>query len=69
MHRLTNTLLATLLATAALLSAPFATAQDNTRPWPTKEWSTSSPEEQGMSSERLARLVEFGVPTTWTACW
>jgi CubicO group peptidase (beta-lactamase class C family) len=60
MHRLTNTLLATLLAMAALLCAPFATAQDNTRPWPTKEWSTSSPEEQGMSSERLARLVEFG---------
>jgi CubicO group peptidase (beta-lactamase class C family) len=60
MHRLTNTLLATLLATAALLSAPFATAQDDARPWPTKEWSTSSPEEQGMSSERLVRLVEFG---------
>jgi CubicO group peptidase (beta-lactamase class C family) len=60
MHRLTNTLLATLLTTAALLSAPFATAQDNSRPWPTREWSTSSPEDQGMSSERLARLVEFG---------
>src|SRR5712671_2612641 len=35
-------------------------AQDNARPWPTREWSTSSPEEQGMSSERLARLVDFG---------
>jgi CubicO group peptidase (beta-lactamase class C family) len=59
-HRPTNTLLAILLATAAFLFVPFATAQDNTRPWPTREWSTSSPEEQGMSSEQLARLVKFG---------
>src|SRR5258708_38167462 len=60
MHRLMNTLLAALLTTVALLFVPFATAQDNTRPWPTREWSTSSPEEQGMSSEQLARLVKFG---------
>jgi len=59
-HRPTNTLLAILLATIAFLFAPFAMAQDNARPWPTREWSTSSPEEQGMSSERLARLVDFG---------
>ncbi len=60
MHRLTNTLLAILLATLALLSAPLATAQQTTQPWPTRGWAVSSPEEQGMSSERLARLVEFG---------
>ena len=60
MHRLTNTLLAILLATLALLSAPLATAQQTTHPWPTRGWAASSPEEQGMSSERLARLVEFG---------
>lgn len=60
MHRLTNTLLAILLATSALFCAPLATAQQTTYPWPTKEWPTSSPEEQGMSSERLARLVDFG---------
>ena len=60
MYRLTNALLATLLATSALLFAPFATAQDKTPPWPTKEWAISSPEEQGMSSEKLARLVDFG---------
>src|SRR5258708_27484971 len=60
MHRLMNTLLAALLTTVALLFVPFARAQDNARPWPTREWSTSSPEEQGMSSERLARLVDFG---------
>ena len=58
MHRLSNTILALLLT--ALLAALPATAQDRSLPWPTKEWLTSSPEEQGMSSERLARLVEFG---------
>jgi CubicO group peptidase (beta-lactamase class C family) len=28
--------------------------------WPTKEWQTSTPEEQGMDSTALARLIEFG---------
>jgi CubicO group peptidase (beta-lactamase class C family) len=60
MHRLSSALLAILLATAALLSAPLATAQHTPYPWPTRGWPTSSPEEQGMSSERLARLVDFG---------
>ena len=60
MHRLTNTLLVILLATSALLSAPLAMAQQTTPPWPTRGWLVSSPEEQGMSSERLARLVDFG---------
>jgi CubicO group peptidase (beta-lactamase class C family) len=59
MHRLSNALLTILLATVALVCAPVA-AQQTTYPWPTKEWPTSSPEEQGMSSERLARLVDFG---------
>lgn len=60
MHRLTNTLLAILLVASALLCAPLATAQQTTQPWPTRGWPVSSPEEQGMSSERLARLVDFG---------
>ncbi len=61
MHRLTTTLLATtLLAILLVISAPFATAQQATYPWPTRGWAVSSPEEQGMSSQRLARLVEFG---------
>jgi CubicO group peptidase (beta-lactamase class C family) len=60
MHRLSSALLAILLATAALLSAPLATAQQTPYPWPTRGWPASSPEEQGMSSERLARLVDFG---------
>jgi CubicO group peptidase (beta-lactamase class C family) len=60
MPRLSNVLLAILLASSALLGVLPATAQEKPQPWPTKEWATSSPEEQGMSSERLARLVEFG---------
>src|ERR1044072_5761024 len=56
MHRLSKVLLALI----ALLCALPATAQEKPQPWPTKEWATSSPEEQGMSSERLTRLVEFG---------
>jgi CubicO group peptidase (beta-lactamase class C family) len=28
--------------------------------WPTKEWQTSSPEEQGMDSKELANVVDFG---------
>ncbi len=28
--------------------------------WPTKEWQTSTPEEQGMDSAALAKIVEFG---------
>ena len=38
-----------------------APTQDATEPiWPTKEWQTSSPEEQGMDSKELAKLVDFG---------
>ena len=60
MHWLSNTLLAILLATAALPSALPATAQESPVPWPTRQWPASSPEEQGMSSETLGRLVDFG---------
>ena len=28
--------------------------------WPTRQWPTSTPEEQGMDSAALARLVQFG---------
>ena len=36
-------------------------AQGATEPiWPTKEWQTSSPEEQGMDSKELAKAVDFG---------
>ena len=58
MRRLFRLLLTFALAT--LLGVPSALAQENGRAWPTREWLSSSPEDQGMSSERLARLVEFG---------
>lgn len=60
MHQLTKALLTILLTTSMLLCAPLAMAQQVAHSWPTREWPISSPEEQGMSSERLARLVEFG---------
>jgi hypothetical protein len=28
--------------------------------WPRKEWQTSSPEEQGMDSKEIVKLVDFG---------
>ena len=38
-----------------------AYAQDKVETvWPTREWQTSSPEEQGMDSAALAKLVKFG---------
>ena len=38
-----------------------ASAQGATEsPWPTRQWPTSTPEEQGMDPAALARLVEFG---------
>jgi CubicO group peptidase (beta-lactamase class C family) len=48
------------LITGSILSgAPRA--QDVAEPiWPTKEWQTSSPEEQGMDSTELAKLVDLG---------
>jgi CubicO group peptidase (beta-lactamase class C family) len=49
MHRLVMSLLA-----VSLLLAPGASAQP-------REWQASTPEEQGMSSEALARLVDFGL--------
>jgi CubicO group peptidase (beta-lactamase class C family) len=45
----------------ASICSGAAHAQEATEPiWPTKEWQTSSPEEQGMDSKELAKLVDFG---------
>ncbi len=45
----------------ACISCATAFAQDTSETvWPTKEWQTSTPEEQGMSSAALARLLDFG---------
>jgi CubicO group peptidase (beta-lactamase class C family) len=59
-----RTKLAVLVVLVTSLGAlsSFATAADdqNTQevPWPTKSWQTSSPEEQGMDSASLTRLIE-----------
>ena len=46
---------------AALLLLPgLATAQPQPPSWPTKQWPGSTPEEQGMDSNALAALVDFG---------
>jgi CubicO group peptidase (beta-lactamase class C family) len=45
----------------ASIGCATAFAQDTSETvWPTKEWQTSTPEEQGMSSVALARLLDFG---------
>jgi len=52
--------LGTLMVIASICSgAPRA--QDVVQPiWPTNEWQTSSPEEQGMEAKELAKVVDFG---------
>jgi CubicO group peptidase (beta-lactamase class C family) len=48
-------------AIAAAICNGVTPTQDTTEPiWPTKEWQSSSPEEQGMDSKELAKLVDFG---------
>jgi CubicO group peptidase (beta-lactamase class C family) len=52
--------LGTLMFPIAICSAAAPT-QNATEPiWPTKEWPTSTPEEQGIDSKELAKLVDFG---------
>ena len=45
---------------AALACGMAAVARAETAIWPTGQWQTSTPEEQGMESAALARLVDFG---------
>jgi CubicO group peptidase (beta-lactamase class C family) len=48
-------------AIAAAICNGATAPQDTTKPiWPTEEWQMSTPEEQGMDSEDLANLVDFG---------
>ena len=45
----------------ASISCATAFAQDRSDTvWPTQGWQTSTPEEQGMSSAALAKLLDFG---------
>jgi CubicO group peptidase (beta-lactamase class C family) len=58
-----KTVRSALLAASILLPAlaPWgAAADDGSERWPTKEWRTSTPEEQGMDSTSLANLIDFG---------
>jgi CubicO group peptidase (beta-lactamase class C family) len=62
-----RTVLLPLVLAALLLASPIfrdAThAQGNSQVWPTKEWQTSPPEDQGMDSAALALLVDMGAYT------
>lgn len=60
-NRFVMSVVATLYALLAAVHLGAARAQDlDKSAWPTKEWQTSTPEEQGMDSSALARLVAFG---------
>ena len=59
--RIRMLMLAVLVASLGALGSFAAAADDQTTQevlWPTKAWQTSSPEEQGMDSASLARLIE-----------
>jgi CubicO group peptidase (beta-lactamase class C family) len=62
-----RTVLPPLVLAALLLASPIfrdAThAQGSSQVWPTKEWQTSPPEDQGMDSAALAQLVDMGAYT------
>jgi CubicO group peptidase (beta-lactamase class C family) len=50
-----------MIAQIALIFSAVAHAQDGAvSVWPTRQWQTSTPEEQGMDSAALAKLIEFG---------
>lgn len=57
-------ILSALLSVCALLAAihpqPARAQSTGNVPWPTKEWLVSTPEEQGMDSAELAKLVAYG---------
>jgi CubicO group peptidase (beta-lactamase class C family) len=50
-----------MVALAASIAGHAAFAQNGAAPvWPTQQWQTSTPEEQGMDSMALANLLDFG---------
>src|ERR1700730_8465713 len=56
------------LIIGASISNGTAPTQDTTEAiWPTKEWQTSTPEEQGMDSKELAKVVDFGATRVLSA--
>jgi CubicO group peptidase (beta-lactamase class C family) len=54
------TTLGVCILAAAIVSEPAHVRGATESVWPTKEWQTSSPEEQGMDSKDVANLVDFG---------
>ena len=49
------------LTFAAATCSGLTPTQDKTGPiWPTQGWQTSTPEEQGMDSKELAKVIDFG---------
>ena len=49
------------IMSGASICSRAADAQAATEPiWPTKEWQTSSLEEQGMDSKEIVKLLDFG---------
>jgi CubicO group peptidase (beta-lactamase class C family) len=62
MRRIWKALVAVLAGVSLLGPGPrsAANAQEKGQSWPTKEWQTSSPEDQGMDSNELASLIDFG---------
>jgi CubicO group peptidase (beta-lactamase class C family) len=52
--------LAAFMSGASICSEPPHIQDATETIWPTKEWQTSSPEEQGMDSKELTKLVDFG---------
>ena len=54
-----SALLATLILISGREPCGLAQADDSSQSWPTKEWQTSTPEEQGMDSAAIAQLVDF----------
>ncbi|WP_234906232.1 serine hydrolase [Rhizobium rhizogenes] len=60
----TRLVLSAILSLCALLAylgpAPAGAQDAGQSIWPTKEWLTSTPEEQGMDSAALAKLVAYG---------
>ena len=54
------TTLGVCILAAAIFSEPAHVRGATESVWPTKEWQTSFPEEQGMDSKDVANLVDFG---------
>jgi CubicO group peptidase (beta-lactamase class C family) len=54
-----SALLAAVILSSGRNLCDFAQANDSPQSWPTREWQTSTPEEQGMDSAALAQLVNF----------